>query len=195
MKKLKIAIGKACPQAFITSREFTPLDTTTFVDVAAIVLNYTELNDAVLNRIQLTGFSLPIFVTVAPEHKINEKYLTSITAIFSEKPEDAEYQGRQLETAALKYERQILPPFSTRWSITLSKGIAPSIAPGIRVGNSSVVILRETNLSTILVKRFFAQTYVTPMWRWAICSFMKVLPVPPSSMLQKYSTPTKLISF
>lgn len=111
MKKLKIALGKACPQAFITTREFTPLDTANFVDVAAVVLSYAELNDEILNRINLTGYSLPIFVTIAPTQNIHEKYLASITAIFSENPEDAEYQGRQLETAALKYESNILPPF------------------------------------------------------------------------------------
>lgn len=111
MKKLKIAMGKACPQAFITTREFTSLDTTNFVDVAAIVLSYAELNDTVLKRIHNTGYSIPIFVTLASEQNINEKYLASITAIFSEKPEAAEYQGRQLETAAQKYESQLLPPF------------------------------------------------------------------------------------
>lgn len=82
MKKLKIAMGKACPQAFITTREFTSLDTTNFVDVAAIVLSYAELNDTVLKRIHNTGYSIPIFVTLASEQNINEKYLASITAIF-----------------------------------------------------------------------------------------------------------------
>ncbi|WP_318386176.1 ornithine decarboxylase SpeF [Enterobacter sp.] len=111
MKKLKIAIGNGCPRPFSTDREFVNIDHTDFVDVAAIVINAMELNDGVLERINATGFAIPLFVTVTGEQCVEEVYLPAITAIFDLNESSAEFHQRQLETAAQKYESQLLPPF------------------------------------------------------------------------------------
>ncbi|WP_318358375.1 ornithine decarboxylase SpeF [Enterobacter sp.] len=111
MKKLKIAIGNGCPRPFFTDRELVNIDHTDFVDVAAIVINAMELNDGVLERINATGFAIPLFVTVTGEQCVEEVYLPAITAIFVLNESSAEFHQRQLETAAQKYESQLLPPF------------------------------------------------------------------------------------
>ncbi|WP_318389031.1 ornithine decarboxylase SpeF [Enterobacter sp.] len=111
MKKLKIAIGNGCPRPFFTDREFVNIDHTDFVDVAAIVINAMELNNGVLERINATGFAIPLFVTVTGDQCVEEVYLPAITAIFDLNESSAEFHQRQLETAAQKYESQLLPPF------------------------------------------------------------------------------------
>ncbi|EOC3061737.1 ornithine decarboxylase [Cronobacter dublinensis] len=103
MKSLKIAASHAVASLLSTSREVVTLDSTDFTDVAAVVLSVPDTRSGILALLARTGFHLPVFVYLQEGETCALPVSGTLTG---------SAQGfLALETAALAYEENLLPPF------------------------------------------------------------------------------------
>ncbi|EQA4283169.1 ornithine decarboxylase [Cronobacter dublinensis] len=103
MKSLKIAASHAVASLLPTSREVVTLDSTDFTDVAAVVLSVPDTRSGILALLARTGFNLPVFVYLQEGETCALPVSGTLTG---------SAQGfLALETAALAYEENLLPPF------------------------------------------------------------------------------------
>ncbi|EPT8873270.1 ornithine decarboxylase [Cronobacter dublinensis] len=103
MKSLKIAASHAVASLLSTSRDVVTLDSTDFTDVAAVVLSVPDTRSGILALLARTGFNLPVFVYLQEGETCALPVSGTLTG---------NAQGfLALETAALAYEENLLPPF------------------------------------------------------------------------------------
>ncbi|ELY4156848.1 ornithine decarboxylase [Cronobacter turicensis] len=103
MKSLKIAASHAVAPLLSTSRDVVGLDGTDFTDVAAVVLSVTDTRSGILALLKRTGFNLPVFVYLQNGESCDAPVSGTLTGTSQE--------FLALETAALAYEENLLPPF------------------------------------------------------------------------------------
>ncbi|EOI3546322.1 ornithine decarboxylase [Cronobacter dublinensis] len=103
MKSLKIAASHAVASLLSTSREVVTLDSTDFTDVAAVVLSVPDTRSGILALLARTGFHLPVFVYLQEGETCALPVSGTLTGSAQE--------FLALETAALAYEENLLPPF------------------------------------------------------------------------------------
>ncbi|WP_336286364.1 ornithine decarboxylase [Cronobacter dublinensis] len=103
MKSLKIAASHAVASLLSTSREVVTLDSTDFTDVAAVVLSVPDTRSGILALLARTGFHLPVFVYLQEGETCALPVSGTLTVSAQE--------FLALETAALAYEENLLPPF------------------------------------------------------------------------------------
>ncbi|WP_336295416.1 ornithine decarboxylase [Cronobacter dublinensis] len=103
MKSLKIAASHTVASLLSTSRDVVTLDSTDFTDVAAVVLSVPDTRSGILALLARTGFNLPVFVYLQEGETCALPVSGTLTG---------SAQGfLALETAALAYEENLLPPF------------------------------------------------------------------------------------
>lgn len=78
------------------------LDNTDFTDVAAVVITVVESYSGILALLKRTGFQLPVFCS-----QQSREVPEGVTAIISGKAQEL----LELESAACRYEENLLPPF------------------------------------------------------------------------------------
>ncbi|PQV87373.1 ornithine decarboxylase [Cronobacter sakazakii] len=103
MKSLKIAASHAVAPLLSTSRDVVGLDGTDFTDVAAVVLSVADTRSGILALLKRTGFNLPVFVYLQSGERCDAPVSGTLTGTSQE--------FLALETAALAYEENLLPPF------------------------------------------------------------------------------------
>ncbi|ELY5878153.1 ornithine decarboxylase [Cronobacter sakazakii] len=103
MKSLKIAASHAVAPLLSTSRDVVGLDSTDFTDVAAVVLSVADTRSGILALLKRTGFNLPVFVYLQSGESCDALVSGTLTGTSQE--------FLALETAALAYEENLLPPF------------------------------------------------------------------------------------
>ncbi|CCJ89861.1 ornithine decarboxylase [Cronobacter turicensis] len=103
MKSLKIAASHAVAPLLSTSRDVVGLDGTDFTDVAAVVLSVADTRSGILALLKRTGFNLPVFVYLQHGESCDAPVSGTLTGTSQE--------FLALETAALAYEENLLPPF------------------------------------------------------------------------------------
>ncbi|ELY5940847.1 ornithine decarboxylase [Cronobacter malonaticus] len=103
MKSLKIAASHAVAPLLSTSRDVVGLDSTDFTDVAAVVLSVADTRSGILALLKRTGFNLPVFVFLQNGESCDAPVSGTLTGTSQE--------FLALETAALAYEENLLPPF------------------------------------------------------------------------------------
>ncbi|ELY2629957.1 ornithine decarboxylase [Cronobacter sakazakii] len=103
MKSLKIAASHAVAPLLSTSRDVVGLDSTDFTDVAAVVLSVADTRSGILALLKRTGFNLPVFVYLQSGESCDAPVSGTLTGTPQE--------FLALETAALAYEENLLPPF------------------------------------------------------------------------------------
>ncbi|EOC1473723.1 ornithine decarboxylase [Cronobacter turicensis] len=103
MKSLKIAASHAVAPLLSTSRDVVGLDGTDFTDVAAVVLSVADTRSGILALLKRTGFNLPVFVYLQNGESCDAPVNGTLTGTSQE--------FLALETAALAYEENLLPPF------------------------------------------------------------------------------------
>ena len=154
MKTLKIAVSRACPECFTTSRDIVDITASDYIDVAAVVLAVSDIFNGAIEEIEATGFGIPVFIATHKEERVPAAMRTT----------DASLKRLRRSTKPSSVRRS-----SARWSITSSRGTARLTAPDIREASSSAAIRPETSLSISLAKRFSAPICAMPTWQWAIC--------------------------
>ena len=134
MKTLKIAASDSVLSCFDTEREITNIHATDFSDIAAIVVSVQDINDGVLAKIQATGLSIPTFAAVCCEEELSAEVLPQLTGVFELCGENTDFYGKQLESAAQRYEENLLPPFFNTLKQYVEMGNSTFACPGHQGG-------------------------------------------------------------
>ena len=134
MQRLKIAASRACHEFIATRRDIIDLHDSNFIDVAAAVLSINDIHKGMVEKIEETGFNIPIFVMTHEAEFVPAIYLPDIYGVFQYGNANREYYGRQLEAAALKYERGLRPPFFSALTDYVKQGNSAFDCPGHQGG-------------------------------------------------------------
>ncbi len=134
MQRLKIAASRACHDFISTRRDIIDLQESNFIDVAAAVLSINDIHKGMVEKIEETGFNIPIFVMTHEAEFVPATYLPDIYGVFQYGNANREYYSRQLEAAALKYERGLRPPFFSALIDYVKQGNSAFDCPGHQGG-------------------------------------------------------------
>lgn len=126
MKTMKIAVSRELLSTVSTHREKVTLDSTDFTDVAAVVMTTTESRSGILALLKRTGFHLPVFIFSQEPTEVPD----GATAAISGKAQEF----LELETAASRYEENLLPPFFDTLSQYVEMGNSTFACPGHQHG-------------------------------------------------------------
>ncbi|WP_145539388.1 ornithine decarboxylase SpeF [Yersinia kristensenii] len=134
MKKLNIAASTSAIPCFETQREVVDVLHTDFTDIAAVVLSVQDINNGVIESIHSLGFDIPIFAAVCCEEELNTDVLPSLNGVFELCGDNTDFYGKQLESAAEKYEKELLPPFFNTLKKYVEMGNSTFACPGHQGG-------------------------------------------------------------
>jgi len=134
MQRLKIAASRACHDSISTRRDVIDLHDSDFIDVAAAVLSINDIHKGMVEKIEETGFNIPVFVMTHEAEFVPATYLPDIYGVFQYGNANREYYSRQLEAAALKYERGLRPPFFSALVDYVKQGNSAFDCPGHQGG-------------------------------------------------------------
>lgn len=126
MKTMKIAVSRELLSTVSTHREKVTLDSTDFTDVAAVVMTTTESRSGILALLKRTGFHLPVFIFSQEPTEVPD----GATAVISGKAQES----LELESAASRYEENLLPPFFDTLSQYVEMGNSTFACPGHQHG-------------------------------------------------------------
>ena len=126
MKTMKIAVSRELLSTVSTHREKVTLDSTDFTDVAAVVITTAESRSGILALLKRTGFQLPVFIFSQEPADVPD----GATAVISGKAQEL----LELETAASRYEENLLPPFFDTLSQYVEMGNSTFACPGHQHG-------------------------------------------------------------
>ncbi|MCM7168812.1 ornithine decarboxylase [Enterobacter quasiroggenkampii] len=126
MKTMKIAVSRELLSTVSTHREKVTLDSTDFTDVAAVVMTTTESRSGILALLKRTGFHLPVFIFSQEPTEVPD----GATAVITGKAQEF----LELETAASRYEENLLPPFFDTLSQYVEMGNSTFACPGHQHG-------------------------------------------------------------
>lgn len=133
MKHLKIAYSFDVQYYFVDSdREIVPVEQTDFTDVAVAVLSDQDYD--YIDKIDATGFGIPIMVIMPSGEKLPSHYLDKVDMVLSEEMVN---KSRCIETAerlASNYEQTVLPPFFGELVEYVSEKNNPFDCPGHQDG-------------------------------------------------------------
>jgi len=134
MQRLKIAASRACHDSISIRRDIIDLHDSDFIDVAAAVLSINDIHKGMVEKIEETGFNIPVFVMTHEAEFVPATYLPDIYGVFQYGNANREYYSRQLEAAALKYERGLRPPFFSALVDYVKQGNSAFDCPGHQGG-------------------------------------------------------------
>ncbi|AKP34129.1 ornithine decarboxylase SpeF [Yersinia aleksiciae] len=134
MKKLNIAASTSAIPCFESQREVVDVLHTDFTDVAAVVLSVQDINNGVIDSIHALGLEIPIFAAVCCEEELNSDVLPSLNGVFELCGDNTDFYGKQLESAAEKYEKDLLPPFFSTLKKYVEMGNSTFACPGHQGG-------------------------------------------------------------
>ncbi|HHL2558598.1 TPA: ornithine decarboxylase SpeF [Yersinia enterocolitica] len=134
MKKLNIAASISAMPCFESQREVVDVLHTDFTDVAAVVLSVQDINNGVIESIHSLGLDIPIFAAVCCEEELNTDVLPSLNGVFELCGDNTDFYGKQLESAAEKYEKELLPPFFNTLKKYVEMGNSTFACPGHQGG-------------------------------------------------------------
>ncbi|EHF5002425.1 ornithine decarboxylase [Enterobacter asburiae] len=126
MKTMKIAVSRELLSTVSTHREKMTLDSTDFTDVAAVVITTAESRSGILALLKRTGFQLPVFIFSQEPTDVPD----GASAVISGKAQEF----LELETAASRYEENLLPPFFDTLSQYVEMGNSTFACPGHQHG-------------------------------------------------------------
>ncbi|PIW61678.1 ornithine decarboxylase SpeF [Shewanella sp. CG12_big_fil_rev_8_21_14_0_65_47_15] len=134
MKSLKVAASLSVRSCFDIDREVVNVLTTDFCDVGAAVVSVDDVKNGIVEKIKNTGLKLPIFVSVCCEETFPDDVCSSITGVFELCGDNTDFYGKQVETAAQKYEQALLPPFFGTLKKYVEMGNSTFACPGHQGG-------------------------------------------------------------
>ncbi len=131
MKSLKIACTERTRNYFFTDRETIEVGTTDYTDVAAAVVNESDIE--IINDIDCTKFGISIFVLAETEN-INNEIENKVYKIIHINELNEEEFSEELNRVADKYEEEMLPPFFDVLSEYSRRGNLQFSCPGHQGG-------------------------------------------------------------
>jgi len=132
MESLKIACSTASEKYFSTGRSVVLVDETDFTEVAAVVLTGKEVS--FVEIVSETKFGIPVFIVLAEGSKLSPELMGKAAHVIDGKAEDIEYNSRQIEEVAARYEENLLPPFFHKLTDYVYAGKSQFDTPGHQGG-------------------------------------------------------------
>lgn len=110
-EKLRIAFTEEALELFgtIPGREPVNVKDSDFTDVAAVVM--TDHDEGILEHPKVKAFGIPVFLIVTNPHGADRSVMGKAFSVMDLSSLSQDFYKRQIESAAAKYEAQILPPF------------------------------------------------------------------------------------
>ena len=131
MKSLKIACTERTRNYFFTDRETIEVGTTDYTDVAAAVVNESDIES--INDIYDTRFGIEIFV-LSESNEIDDDIKNKVDKIIDINELDEETLSSEINKSADKYEEEMLPPFFNVLSEYSRRGNLQFACPGHQGG-------------------------------------------------------------
>ena len=131
MKSLKIACTERTRNYFFTDRETIEVGTTDYTDVAAAVVNESDIES--INDIYDTRFGIEIFV-LAETDEFDNEIKNKVHKIIQINELNEEESTNELNKVADKYEEEMLPPFFDVLSEYSRRGNLQFACPGHQGG-------------------------------------------------------------
>ena len=131
MKSLKIACTERTRNYFFTDRETIEVGTSDYTDVAAAVVNESDIES--INDIYDTRFGIEIFV-LAETDEFDNEIKNKVHKIIQINELNEEEFSKELNKVADKYEEEILPPFFDVLSEYSRRGNLQFACPGHQGG-------------------------------------------------------------
>lgn len=131
MKSLKIACTERTRNYFFTDREAIEVGTTDYTDVAAAVVNESDIES--INDIYDTRFGIEIFV-LAETDEFDNEIKNKVHKIIQINELNEEEFSKELNKVADKYEEEMLPPFFDVLSEYSRRGNLQFACPGHQGG-------------------------------------------------------------
>ncbi|HFZ8995609.1 TPA: ornithine decarboxylase [Citrobacter freundii] len=126
MKSMSIAASGELVSRLSTHRNVVALDSTDFTDVAAVVITAADSRSGILALLKRTGFHLPVFM-------LGEEKVAAPAGVDAVLKGDAQ-DWLELETAACRYEEDLLPPFYDTLTQYVGMGNSTFACPGHQHG-------------------------------------------------------------
>ncbi|QQO71532.1 ornithine decarboxylase SpeF [Morganella morganii] len=134
MKSYKVAVSYDMSDYISTHRECVDILNTDFTDVAVIVISLDDIRDGKLDFIEQHSFEQPVFAVISDHEVIPADVITRLTGVIDLNKKNGELYSKQLETAALKYEESLLPPFFGSLKKYVEQGNSAFDCPGHQGG-------------------------------------------------------------
>lgn len=106
---------------------------TDYTDVSAVVLSSQDLDDGIAAELTANGFGLPVFVVAGPDDDVALD-VHGITGVLASDAHNAAFFGRMVETAAVKFDEAVLPPFFGALASYERQGYSAFDCPGHQGG-------------------------------------------------------------
>ncbi|WP_370547025.1 ornithine decarboxylase SpeF [Edwardsiella tarda] len=134
MSNLKIASSHNAMDCFHSMRPIVALNNSDLCEVAAVVLSVTDILAGELEKIEQRAFGLPVFAALHNDESLPADYLPRLAGVFTCDDGNQDFYGKQLESAAQKYEAALLPPFFGSLKAYVQQGNAAFDCPGHQGG-------------------------------------------------------------
>ncbi len=119
-------------ELFPTERAAISIEHTDFTNVVAVLVTGDDAKAGWVAKINDLGWGIPVFVVV--ESKDNDLALSGVAGVITEDSLQAEFFGRMVESAASKYEEEMLPPFFRALVNYHDRGLSAFDCPGHQGG-------------------------------------------------------------
>lgn len=131
MKQLKIAVSSGIENTFCSQREVVNFDCADLTEVSAIVLTAKDIAEGKLDAVKNSHFDIPVFAYATAQECVP---VGDLRGVFDGNETNRELYGRQVDTAAQKYEDGLLPPFFGSLTEYVAAGNAQFDCPGHQGG-------------------------------------------------------------
>lgn len=131
MKQLKIAVSNGIENTFYSQREVVNFDCADLTEVSAIVLTAKDIAEGKLDAVKNSHFDIPVFAYATAQECVP---VGDLRGVFDGNETNRELYGRQVDTAAQKYEDGLLPPFFGSLTEYVAAGNAQFDCPGHQGG-------------------------------------------------------------
>ncbi|WP_370553180.1 ornithine decarboxylase SpeF [Edwardsiella tarda] len=134
MEKLTIAVSDGIKPSINSERPIVALNNSDLCEVAAVVLSVADILAGELDKIEQRAFGLPVFAALHSDESLPADYLPRLAGVFTCDDGNQDFYGKQLESAAQKYEAALLPPFFGSLKAYVQQGNAAFDCPGHQGG-------------------------------------------------------------
>ncbi|WP_370550695.1 ornithine decarboxylase SpeF [Edwardsiella tarda] len=134
MEKLTIAVSDGIKPSINSERPIVALNNSDLCEVAAVVLSVADILAGELDKIEQSAFGLPVFAALHSDESLPADYLPRLAGVFTCDDGNQDFYGKQLESAAQKYEAALLPPFFGSLKAYVQQGNAAFDCPGHQGG-------------------------------------------------------------
>lgn len=131
MKKLKIAVSCEVENSFCSQREVVNFNQADLTEVSAIVLSAKDIAEGKLEVVKKSHLDIPVFAYATAQECVP---VGDIRGVIDANETNRELYGRQVDTAAQKYEDALLPPFFGSLMQYVAAGNAQFDCPGHQGG-------------------------------------------------------------